>query len=157
MKYETPFSREMRAPCKYGCDCTLGNFTTTNGQDVVRCCNCGKAQYNAPKTETGRAVRSVSTTHAALRPKMKVAILERANGRCEMCGNGPPKSNLHVGHIISVKLGMDDMTDAELNDEENLVCLCDECNLGMGDEPLPLRFMMKLVRARIMHRQETAV
>lgn len=152
MKYEGVKTIQMRLVC--GCGSDTGTIVVKNGQDCVYCCKCGSWKYNAPKTETGRAARTVATVHAAIKPKTRVSILDRANGRCELCGNSPPAVNLHVGHAISVKAGIDDMTDAELNDEENLVCLCDECNLGMGDEPLSLRFMMKLVRSRILHHQE---
>jgi hypothetical protein len=112
---------KMRVPCKH-CGSEVGEIRTTNGQDCVYCC-CGKyAGYNAPKTETGRAVRSVSTVHEAIKPKLRSRILERATGRCELCG---AKGDLHVGHIVSVEAGMrQGMTDREINSEENLCCMC---------------------------------
>ena len=44
----------MPAPCKK-CGCTNGRIETRSGQDCVLCQICGAFQYNAPKTETGRA------------------------------------------------------------------------------------------------------
>jgi hypothetical protein len=41
------------------------------------------------------------------------------------------------------------MTEAELNSEQNLVAACDRCNLGLGDEPLPVRSMVAIIWARL--------
>jgi hypothetical protein len=66
-----------------------------------------------------------------------------------MCGKSGGDCGLHVGHIISVKAGVDSgLTDAQINDPENLMCMCDECNLGMGQETVPLRFAVRLFWAR---------
>lgn len=64
-----------------------------------------------------------------------------------MCGD---RKNLHVGHLISVKAGIAaGMTETQLNNDENLSCLCEACNLGMGSEPMPLRFAMAMLMARL--------
>jgi hypothetical protein len=49
---------QMRQPCKFGCDTDTGRLVPVNGQNVVRCAVCNRAQYNAPKTETGEKARS---------------------------------------------------------------------------------------------------
>lgn len=140
----------LRKSCS-GCNGATGRIETRNGQDCVYCATCGKWQYNAPKTETGREVRTVSTVHEALKPKQRARILLRANSRCELCGKAD--AVLHVGHLISVKHGlMQGLTELEINDDENLCCLCDECNLGLGEEPVSLRFAVALVMARIRNR-----
>ena len=138
---------KMRAPCKT-CGSEYGEIRTTNGQDVVYC-RCGKyAGYNAPKTETGRAVRSTTTVHEAIKPKPRYRILERATGKCELCGKRD--CNLHVSHLISVEAGLRaNMSDAEINSDENLCAMCDECNLGMGSTPIPLRLAIAMVLARV--------
>lgn len=139
----------MREPCR-GCGCEFGTVTETGAQDVVRCLDCKRWCYNAPRTETGKAVRTVQTTHALIKPKQRIRILERANGRCELCGKGPDRGiEIHVGHIISVERGHSiGMSDLELNDNENIMALCSECNLGMGKETIPLRMMVKVLMAR---------
>ena len=118
----------MRAPCRY-CGCQNGRIETRGGQDCIFCQSCGKMAYNAPKTETGRAVRSTTTVHSAINPNKRYRVLERASGKCELCGK--TGAVLHVGHLVSVDAGIRlGMTDAEINDLENLCSLCDECNMG---------------------------
>lgn len=143
-------SYRMRAPCSV-CGSELGTLTETGAQDVVRCV-CGKFQYNAPRVETGKAVRSVSTVHEAIKPALRARVLLRGNCRCELCGKRvtDTTAELHVGHVVSVKRGLEmNLTDAELNDEDNLLALCSECNLGMGAEPLPLRLLVNVLMARL--------
>lgn len=140
---------QLRKPCRK-CSGSDGRIETKNGQDCVYCV-CGTYQYNAPKTETGRAVRTVATVHAAIGSKKRAAILMRANGGCELCGKRG--CNLHVGHLISVDHGIKSgLTDEQINDPENLCSLCDECNLGIGSEVIPLRFAVALFMARLRNR-----
>ncbi len=136
----------MREPCK-DCGCEAGDVQEKNGQDTVRCRKCSRFAYNAPRVETGRAVRSVSTVHAAIKPKQRSRILSRAGGKCEVCG---ARERLHVGHIVSVVVGLGyGMTEVELNDDENLMSLCEECNLGQGAEPMSLPLAIAVLRSRI--------
>lgn len=140
----------MRAPCP-DCGGTDGNVTEKNGQDTVRCAACHRFCYNAPRTETGRAVRSVSTIHKAIRPQLRARILERDGFTCVLCR--ATETRLHVGHLISVEVGLlYGLTDAEINDEENLVAMCEECNLGYSACPIPLRTAIAILRARITWR-----
>ena len=145
----------LRAPCKK-CGCEVGQMTTKNGQDVVRCQECNAHQYCAPKTETGRKQRSVSTVHARIKPKQRSRIIDRANGRCERCGKpqSETRAGIHVGHVIGVKQGMQSgLSDAEINSDENLIAECDECNLGHGKDPVPLRVYIAILRARLEGQQ----
>lgn len=143
----------MRVPCRF-CGHAMGNIRESGGQDVVRCNSCGRACYNAPRTETGRAQRSVTTVHAAIKPKQRARIIMRDGARCVWCRSAD--RNLHVGHIISVDAGMQfGLSDAEINDDENLVALCEECNLGQGHEPMPLRVAVSVLRARISWRNHS--
>lgn len=138
----------MRVPCKFGCGTTDGYLETRNGQDCVLCSACKRLNYNAPKTETGRAVRSVTTVHNGIKPNQRARILERATGACELChaSNKP----LHVGHLLSVDEGLKlGLTELEINHDENLSAMCDECNLGLSSRPVPLRLLMAMLRARI--------
>jgi 5-methylcytosine-specific restriction endonuclease McrA len=141
----------MRKPCP-GCGSETGRIIERNGQDTVRCIACGMFVYNAPRTETGRAVRSVSTVHAAVRPALRARIFDRDGMCCVLCR--ATESRFHVGHLISVEAGiLYGLSDAEINDEENLAVMCEECNLGYADRPIPLRLALVIVRARISWRQ----
>lgn len=143
-------SYTMRAPCPK-CAGTEGRIETKNVQDCVFCLRCGWFCYNAPKTETGRAVRSTTTVHNGIKPQQRTRILVRANRHCELCGK---PGNLHVGHLLSVKDGMDrNLSDEEINDDENLAAFCDECNLGMGATSIPLWLAVGLVITRIKNRK----
>lgn len=136
----------LRKPCT-GCGGTEGYIEPKGAQDVVRCAGCERFQYNAPRTETGKRQRTVSTVHAAIKPKTRARILLRANGHCELCG---ASGELHVGHLLSVKRGLAlGMTEAELNADENLCAMCAECNLGLGKEPVPVRFVVAILMARL--------
>lgn len=144
---------DLRKPC--ACGAVKGRIATKNGQDCVYCATCGKYQYNAPKTETGREVRSLQTTHEAIKAKQRVRIICRGNGRCELCGKSGNDAVLSVGHVISVQRGHEQgMTDEEINNDENLACVCADCNLGLGKEPMPVRFAVKLLFARLAHQKE---
>jgi len=141
----------MRKPCK--CGSMLGRIREVNGQDTVRCIACETYCYCAPRTETGRAQRSVTTVHNGIKPKLRSRIIERDGNRCQWCkADDRP---LHVGHIVSVDAGFAaGLTDDEINDEENLVAQCEECNLGQGALPMPLRNAIVILRARISWRQK---
>ena len=78
--------------------------------------------------------------------KQRARIIDRATGHCELCGK---RGNLHVGHLLSVKVGLDGgLTETELNSDENLCAQCDECNLGQGKLPMSLRLAVMLLKAR---------
>ena len=137
----------MRKPC-VSCGSEFGRIRETGAQDCVYCL-CGRFQYNAPRVETGKAVRTVTTVHNGIKPKQRARILvERAGCRCELCGS--TKGELHVGHLLSVEVGLKQgLTEDELNDDENLAAMCAECNLGIGRNPIPLRLAVALQMARV--------
>ena len=136
----------LRVPCR-NCKSAQGYVRPSNGQNCVFCLNCQEFQYNAPKTETGQKQRSVSTVHEGIAPSKRARIIERATARCEFCGTA---GNLHIGHILSVDAGFSlGLTDIELNADENLACMCEECNLGFGKLPLSPRLYVALLRKRL--------
>lgn len=142
----------MRAPCR--CGSTTGRIVEKSGQDTVRCNVCNAYCYCAPRTETGRAVRSVSTVRRGIRPSDRTRILERDGYRCVLCRQDDA-SKLHVGHIVSVDAGIaTGLSDEEINDDENLIAQCEECNLGQGPQPIPLRVAVVILRARISWRDK---
>lgn len=136
----------LRDACKI-CGSEYGVLILRGGQNCVYCADCGRWLYNAPKTETGQATRSVSTIHNGIKPKQRSRIIERATGRCELCGNGIA---LHVGHLLSVLDGIAlGLTEFELNNDENLAAMCEECNLGIGSLPISPRLYVALLARRI--------
>jgi 5-methylcytosine-specific restriction endonuclease McrA len=147
-----PERYKMRKPCQ-GCGCEFGLLSEVNGQDTVRCFACNRHCYNAPRTETGRAQRTVSTVHNAVKPKLRSKILERDGHRCVLChAEDVP---LHVGHVVSVDAGLAvGLSDAEINDEENLIAQCQECNLGQGAQPIALSVAVRILKARISWRNK---
>ncbi len=46
------------------------------------------------------------------------------------------------------------LADKEINDDENLMCMCEECNLGWGSQPIPLRVAIAVLKARIAWRDQ---
>lgn len=152
-----PIAYVMRGPCGK-CGCLTGTITERGTQDVVRCSSCATYQYNAPRTETGKAIRSVSTIHDAMKPRTRAVVIMRANCRCEFCGRSPEQTaDLHASHVVSVKRGLEmGLTDEQINDEENMVCLCSACNLGLGQEPIPVRVFARLLMARLWKEQASA-
>lgn len=142
-------SHLLRTPCRCGGE--EGRIETRNGQDCVFCLKCGCHCYNAPKTETGRAVRSVSTARKDIKPAQRARILMRASGHCELCGK--TEGIMHVGHLLSVKDAMSGgLTETEIGDDENLAAFCEECNLGIGEQTVPLRLVIGIQLARIRNR-----
>jgi hypothetical protein len=138
----------MRQQCPR-CDGSVGYIVDRGGQNCVYCVKCDQWLYNAPKSETGQPQRKVNT-RPGMKPSQRLRIIERANGRCELCGATPPNVILHVDHILSVCDGeLLGMTETEINHDENLCCLCEECNLGKGKVSFSPRIYVALVRRRM--------
>ena len=143
----------LRAPCRH-CGSIEGRIQPSNGQDCAYCSSCGLFQYNAPRTETGRAPRSVQSTHEAILPSQRARILQRATGRCELCGS--PRE-LSVGHLLSVADGhAAGLPDGVINHDENLAAFCAECHLGMGRESIPVRLLVALLECRVRRSMDAA-
>lgn len=146
-------SYAMRNPCR-NCGCTNGILACVGGQDTVRCADCGRHAYNAPRTETGRPRRSLRT-RPNISPSQRARILERDNSICLRCNRSDRP--LVVAHWISVYDGNAfGLSEADLFQDENLLILCDECNAGQGRETLPLRFMATVLRVRIARGRRNA-
>ena len=140
----------MRSPCPR-CNGQSGYVVDKNGQDTVRCNTCDSFCYNAPRTETGREARTATTVHNGVRPKLRSKILERDGHRCVLCHT--TEQTLHAGHVVSVGAGIvAGLSDAEINDEENLIAMCEECNLGQGEQPISLSVAIRILKARISWR-----
>lgn len=135
----------LRVPCpKPGCGHTLGDVTTKGGQDVVYCSAYGAYQYCAPRTETGRAARSVRRT--SIPPSKRARVLAAHNNTCVGCGSHPPDVELTLGHLVprqdALELGLPE----HLADHDyNLAPMCPECNLGIGRSPIAIGLMYRLL------------
>jgi hypothetical protein len=135
----------MRAPCSR-CGCTEGCITTKSGQDTVWCVGCQSYCYNAPRSETGRATRSLRT-RPDVRPSQRARILVRDGGACILCHRSGVE--LEIGHLISVHDGRAlGMSEAELNGDDNLAAMCKSCNSGLSSSSLPPRLLAAAMWAR---------
>jgi 5-methylcytosine-specific restriction endonuclease McrA len=136
----------MRAPCR-DCGHATGVVHEVNGQDTVRCAQCGRYQYNAPRTETGRRVRSINE-RPDIKPKRRARILARDNFTCVGCHRSDRP--LHIGHLLSVKQGRElGAADELLYSDENLAAMCEECNLGFGETSFPPRLLYHALMIRV--------
>jgi 5-methylcytosine-specific restriction endonuclease McrA len=119
----------LRKPCIH-CGGTEGSITTKNGQDVASCAACGRYAYCAPRVETGREVRSLST-RPNLKPAVRFRILDQFGYTCIACGRGAPDVELRVDHIISrAAAEMAGVLDDLIDSEDNMAPLCEPCNSG---------------------------
>lgn len=121
-----------------------------NGQNTILCARCGRLLYNAPKTETGEAPRTVATVRQNIKPSQQARIFDRDHARCVLCGRGDVP--LTVGHLLSVADGVSlGAIESELNDDVNLAAMCESCNLGMGGRSVSpatyARILLHLIRA----------
>ena len=138
-----------RDPCP-DCDITSAVLMRRGTQNVVRCASCGRALYNAPKTETGERPRSVHTVRESIKPSQQARIFNRDHGRCVLCGRDD--TPLTVGHLLSIVDGLAlGATERELDSDANLAAMCEACNLGLGSTSvLPAtyaRIIFHLIRA----------
>lgn len=135
----------MRKPCV--CGSSEGYLLTRSGQDVIRCSQCDSYQYCAPRTETGREVRSLRTRDT-IKPSKRARILLRDNGTCVICHRSD--TPLDTGHLLSIQEGRQlGFTDDQLNDDENLAAMCAGCNSGLTSETVPLRLFAAVLQARL--------
>lgn|SRR5512147_70632 len=135
----------MRAPCA-GCGSLSGKLVPVGFQDTVRCLNCDRFQYNAPRSETGKPQMRVKTREE-IKPSVRALVLVRACKTCELCG--VRDEPLDVAHLLSVDSGRKEgLTDEQLNSEENLAAMCAPCNSGLSKLPVPLWLAIAIVKAR---------
>lgn len=146
----------LRAPCAT-CGTTNGHAKKVGPSNVVRCLN-GHFAYNAPKSETGEAP-SARKRREGLSSDRRQWILERDGFRCCTCGRaaGPDRTGfvveLEIGHLLSVAEGKAlGATQEELDDDENLVTQCQECNAAQGARSFPLRTAVRLIQAARLRR-----
>jgi hypothetical protein len=143
----SPDAYVMREPCRL-CGSWLGKLKTKGGQDCIYC-ECGRHNYNAPKVETGRAVRRLSE-RPDIKPSRKWRILDTHGHRCVACGEH--EKHLQIAHLISREDAdrhgfLDEIIDSDLN----LVPMCAECNSGQrphGSVSVQLMYRCLLVSTK---------
>lgn len=142
----------LRNPC-LNCGGTAGRIETRNGQDTLWCLGCNRWQYNAPRLETGRAVRNLAT-RPGITPSQRARILDVFDHACIACGGRPPRVELTLEHIISRELADEHgMLDALIDSEWNLAPMCPECNSGHRWLPQPaVELMYRCLQMRAMPR-----
>jgi hypothetical protein len=142
MTQDPPLHR-LRAPCKT-CGGREARLERRSGQACLFCANCGAFQYNAPKGELGEVPRAVSLH--GIPASQRARILDRATGRCELCGAG---GVLHIAHLLSVADGVrDNVPDDVIKSDHNLAVTCEECNLGLGSLSVSPRLYIALLMRR---------
>jgi len=140
-------SFELREPC-IRCGSLEGEIKSQGNQEGAYCLRCGKWNYWAPHSETGRKPRSVKTGHSNITPGKRIRVIERAKARCELCS--ATTTPLHVGHIMSVKDGLElGLTEYQVGHEANLAAMCEECNLGLSSLSLSPIVYVSLVKIRV--------
>ena len=118
----------LREQCQ--CGSTTGTIVEKNGQDCVYCTSCERWLYNAPRMETGRAVRTLSS-RPDITPSQRAHVLATHDHACVGCGKRPPEVRLELDHIISREMAEAyDMLDALIDSHWNLAPMCGECNSG---------------------------
>ena len=142
-----------RHPCPE-CSVTSAVLEEKGGQDTVRCAQCGRLLYNAPRTETGRRPRTAATVRRDIKAGQQARVLERDQGRCLLCRRADIP--LNVGHLLSVEEGLAlGASEAELFDDANLAAMCEACNLGLAGlsvSPRTYAVMLWLLRAERQRR-----
>jgi ribosomal protein S14 len=135
---------KLPAPCQR-CGSEDGTLLPGELHQRLNCARCGTYIKFVSKKELGLDPRPVAKREP-ISASLRALILERATGRCELCGAG---GLLHVGHILSRADGeAEGLSPAQLDSEENLCALCEACNLGFGRRSLPLRLAVAILRRR---------
>ena len=122
-----PASITMRAPCTR-CGEERGTVTRKSMQDVVRCANCDRHCYNAPRIELGLAPVTLAS-RPDISPSRRYRTLDAHGHACVSCHR--TDVDLQIDHLISREdadqLGfLDELIESDLN----LAPMCAECNSG---------------------------
>lgn len=146
---------QMRSPC-HGCGHEMGKIIERSGQDTVRCARCDRWCYNAPRTETGRKQRSLSTREG-ITPGQRARILEAFSNACIYCGKRPPEVRLELDHMIPREVAeRHGMLDDLIDSEHNLAPACAECNSGRRVLPFGATTVALIYRCLVLKAHESS-
>lgn len=142
---------ELRTPCS--CGGATGTINTRSGQDCVYCNDCRRWQYNAPRTETGREVRSLAS-RPDIKPSLRAAILAEHDHACVSCGRHAPDVVLELDHLISREDAERNgfLDDPIIDSRWNLAPMCQECNSGkrmLGSVGVRLMYRLLQIKAEL--------
>lgn len=108
-------------------------------------CECGKWHSTPKIKDIGVKPRKVYR-RKTIGLSQRTRIILRAAGACELCRTN---KELRVGHMLSVKDGVEMGLTAEfLNSDENIAAMCECCNSGIKEGTIPLRVMGAILMAR---------
>lgn len=142
----------LRSPCQ--CDGTIGVVRQVGNQDTVRCVDCDRFQYNAPRSETGRKQRSLSTREG-ITPSQRAAVLKAFGHACVYCGKRPPEVRLELDHMIPRDVAeRHGMLDALIDSTHNLAPACPECNSGRRNIPFSASTVAIIYRCLVLKAKE---
>lgn len=112
-------------PCKRCGAVNFGwNLTASGAHFRADCPSCGAYVKFVGKKELDLPRRSIRSSE--VKSSTRYQILARDGHRCMSCGRRAPDVILHVDHILPVEQGGD-------GDNENLITLCEECNIGKSN------------------------
>lgn len=104
-------------------------------------------------TQGNRQTDSKTTRENGIKPKKRYEILCRANHTCELCNKHAP---LDVDHLISVdEMKRNGYGEEEYNADWNLAALCEECNSGKSNLPMPINILLSIQIRRLKARSDT--
>jgi 5-methylcytosine-specific restriction endonuclease McrA len=120
------------------CGCTTGYIVPGELHVGLYCDNCTSWQRWVSKRDAGVSTRSLRSQRG-IAPSLRERVFARDGHRCVRCGVGASAARLVVGHIVSVRDGLElGMNDDKLYSFENLCCMCEECNAGLGAASLAM-------------------
>lgn len=121
-----------------------------NGPHLSKSCvQCNKFIGHVSRVDAGVKERTSQSIHSSIPERIKNEVRMRAGCKCEICGVPSYKTQLHIAHLISVNDGLRfHIPTSILNSLENLALFCDECNLNMGSETVPLRIAVIITAIR---------
>lgn len=127
--------------CKQcGAENKVWDITESGPGMRASCPQCGAYIKFVSKKDLDLPARSVRSS--TIKPQTRFRILARDGMRCVACGRSADDGViLHVDHIIPVQHEGDD-------DEENLITLCEECNLGKSDNHSPRQVFLLWLQKR---------
>jgi len=82
--------------------------------------------------DVAEIVRNLQMKKPKIPAQLRMRVIERDNGTCQICGAKGPDVRLHIDHIVPVSRG-------GLTEERNLRVLCEKCNLGKSDKPFHVK------------------
>lgn len=131
------------------CDSELMWTETVGCNITMRCMVCSTFNGNLSKEDAGIKERTNTSVRHSIPERTKNLVRTRAGCKCELCGKLAADSPLHISHLVSIYDGLRfGIPTSTLNSDENLAMMCEECNVDMGNETVPLRLAVTILAIR---------